>query len=54
MLRALPMPEFGDVLTSWEINDLIAYLRARRKVIVVAPKPLAAAPKPAAESSTPD
>ncbi len=45
------MPEFGDVLTSQEISDLIAYLRARRKVIVMAPKPLFAAPPPAAASS---
>ena len=48
------MPEFGDVLTSREISDLIAYLRARRKVIVVTPKPIVAAPRPAAASSDSD
>jgi mono/diheme cytochrome c family protein len=48
------MPEFGDMLTSPEISDLVAYLRARRKVIVVTPKPIVAAPKPAAASSDPD
>ena len=48
------MPEFGDVLTSPEISDLIAYLRARRKVIVITPKSLLATPTPAATTSDQD
>ncbi len=48
------MPEFGDMLTPPQISDLIAYLRARRKVIVGAPKPVMAAPTPAPAASDPD
>jgi ubiquinol-cytochrome c reductase cytochrome b subunit len=33
------MPPFGDELTSEQIDDLVAFLRAKRKVVVVAPKP---------------
>lgn len=39
------MPPFGEVLTEPEINDVVAYLRAKRK-FVVPPKPVEAAPKP--------
>jgi mono/diheme cytochrome c family protein len=35
------MPGFGDILSSDQIDDLVSYLRAKRKVIVVAPKPSA-------------
>ena len=40
------MPAFGDMLTSAQIDDLVSYLRAKRKVIVVATKP-SEAPNPA-------
>ena len=33
------MPAFGDQLTTPEIDDLLAYLRAKRKVIVPPPPP---------------
>jgi mono/diheme cytochrome c family protein len=33
------MPAFGNTLTTPQIQDLIAYLRARRKVIVVPAAP---------------
>ena len=36
------MPPFGDQLSDKEVNDLVAYLRTKRKVIV--PPPPAAAP----------
>lgn len=39
----LTMPAFGNSLTSPQIEDLIAYLRAKRKVIVVTAKPSATA-----------
>jgi mono/diheme cytochrome c family protein len=45
------MPEFGDVLTLPQIEDLVAYLHAKRKVIVVVAKASAAAPRPAAAES---
>ncbi len=48
------MPAYGDMLTSSQINDLVAYLRAKRKVIVVAAKPPAAPPPPAAAQPDPD
>ena len=38
------MPAFADTLSSDQIDDLVSYLRAKRKLIVIAPKP----------SSTPD
>jgi len=48
------MPAYGDMLTSPQINDLIAYLRAKRKVIVVAAKPPATPPIPAEAQSDPN
>jgi mono/diheme cytochrome c family protein len=33
------MPAFGNTLTTPQIQDLVAYLRAKRKVIVVPPAP---------------
>lgn len=48
----LTMPPFGDSLTSPQIEDLIAYLRTKRKVIVMTARPSVAASEPAA--STPD
>ena len=33
------MPAFGNTLTAPEIQDLVAFLRARRKVIAVPPAP---------------
>ncbi len=33
------MPAFGNTLTTPEIQDLVAYLRAMRKVIVIPPTP---------------
>ena len=33
------MPAFGNSLTTPQIQDLVAYLRAKRKVIVVPPAP---------------
>jgi mono/diheme cytochrome c family protein len=33
------MPAFGNTLTTPQIQDLVAYLRAKRKVIVVTPAP---------------
>ena len=38
------MPPFAEVLTEPEIKDLVEYLRAKRKFVVV-PKPVEAAPK---------
>ena len=38
------MPAYGDQLSSAQIDDLIAYLRAKRKVIVPVSKPAAEAP----------
>jgi len=32
------MPSFGDELSAKEIEDLVAFLRAKRKVILVPPK----------------
>jgi mono/diheme cytochrome c family protein len=48
------MPAYGDMLTSPQIKDLVAYLRARRKVIVVVPKPPAETPSPADAQSDPN
>lgn len=48
------MPAYGDMLTSPQINDLIAYLRAKRKVIVVASRPPAAPPTPEQAQSDPN
>ena len=33
------MPAFADILNPAQIDDLVSYLRAKRKVIVVPPKP---------------
>lgn len=38
------MPPFGEQLTSDEINDLVTFLRAKRKFVVVPPKPVEPAP----------
>jgi mono/diheme cytochrome c family protein len=35
----MAMPAFGNTLTTPQIQDLVAYLRAKRKVIVVPPTP---------------
>jgi mono/diheme cytochrome c family protein len=40
------MPPFGDQLSDQEVQDLVAYLRTRRKVIVPAPP---SAPEPGKE-----
>lgn len=48
------MPAYGDMLTTAQINDLIAYLRAKRKVIVIAAKPPAAPQSPAVAQPDPD
>jgi mono/diheme cytochrome c family protein len=44
------MPAFGDSLTSPEINDLVAYLRTKRKKIIKAPPP-SAPPAPSTDPS---
>lgn len=48
----MTMPPFGESLTPPQIEDLIAYLRTKRKVIVVTAKTSVAASEPIA--STPD
>jgi ubiquinol-cytochrome c reductase cytochrome b subunit len=48
------MPAFGDALTMPEIDDLVAYLRARRKVILVVARPPALALAPVAADSDPN
>lgn len=48
------MPAFAEMLSSAQIDDLVAYLRAKRKVIVVAPKPPAEAQSPAAAQPDPN
>ena len=45
------MPAYGDQLSSAQIDDLIAYLRAKRKVIVSVSKPAAEAPIPEPDSN---
>lgn len=45
------MPPYGDQLSSAQIDDLIAYLRAKRKVIVSVSKPAAEAPIPEPDSN---
>ncbi len=42
----LSMPAFGSSLTDPQIQDLVAYLRAKRKVIIVPPQPHPATPAP--------
>jgi mono/diheme cytochrome c family protein len=41
------MPAFGNTLTMPQIQDLVAYLRTKRKVIVVPPTPHPAPSSPA-------
>ena len=40
------MPPFGEQLTAPEIEDLVTFLRAKRKFVKVPPPPAAEAPKP--------
>jgi mono/diheme cytochrome c family protein len=40
------MPNFGDKLTDEEINDLVAFLTAKRKYIAVPAKPTPVPPAP--------
>ena len=40
------MPPFGEQLTAPEIDDLVTFLRAKRKFVKVPPPPVAPAPKP--------
>ncbi len=47
----MSMPSFASSLTDPEIKDLVAYLRAKRKVIVVPAIPPATPPTPAATES---
>lgn len=44
------MPAYGDQLSDAEVDDLVAFLRVKRKFIVV-PKPT---PKPADPGEKPD
>lgn len=48
------MPAYGDELTSPQIDDLVAYLRAKRKVIVVAKTPPKQPQPPAAAQPDPN
>jgi mono/diheme cytochrome c family protein len=50
----LTMPPFGDSLTSPQIDDLIAYLRAKRKVIVMTAKPSGAVSEPTPSAPDPN
>ncbi len=44
------MPSFGDQLSDDEINDVVAYLRAKRKLVAVPPRAVVPpAPKPAGD-----
>jgi mono/diheme cytochrome c family protein len=43
------MPAYGDQLSSVQIDDLVAYLHAKRKTIVKVPKPAADVQKPEPE-----
>lgn len=46
------MPPFGDELSTQDIDDLVAFLRAKRKFVVVAPKPVdTTQPGPAGSSA---
>jgi hypothetical protein len=45
------MPAFGNTLTSPQIEDLVAYLRAKRKVIVVPATPHVNSPSAIATGS---
>jgi mono/diheme cytochrome c family protein len=47
----LMMPAFGNSLTDPQIQDLVAYLRAKRKVIVRPPMPRPEPPSPATAGS---
>ena len=46
------MPAYADQLTDIEVDDLVAFLKAKRPLIIV-PKPAQATPKPAAEKPDP-
>ncbi len=46
------MPAYTDQLTDIEVDDLVAFLKVRRPLIIV-PKPAQATPKPAAEKPDP-
>lgn len=46
------MPAYADQLSDTEVDDLVAFLKAKRKFIVV-PQPVQDEPKPAAEQSDP-
>ncbi len=48
------MPAFGNSLTDPQIKDLVAYLRAKRKVIVVPATPQPVPPTPTATESDPN
>jgi len=50
----LEMPAFKDTLTDPQIQDLVAYLRARRKFVKVAAAPPAAPPANAPGDSDPN
>jgi mono/diheme cytochrome c family protein len=45
------MPAFGNTLTTPQIQDLVAYLRANRKVIVLPPTPHPAPSSPSTAGS---
>ncbi|MBW4039027.1 MAG: cytochrome c [Acidobacteria bacterium] len=48
------MPAYGDILSDAQISDLVAYLRAKRKLVPVAAKAVSAAPAPDASASDPN
>ena len=48
------MPAYGHDLSSAQIDDLVAYLRAKRKRIVVTPKPPTEAQVPRTAQPDPD
>jgi mono/diheme cytochrome c family protein len=48
------MPAYGDLLSEAQISDLVAYLRAKRKLIPVPLKPAPASPAPDTSGSNQD
>jgi mono/diheme cytochrome c family protein len=50
----MSMPAFANSLTDPEIQDLVAYLRAKRKFIPVPTAPRPAPPAPASTGSDPN
>ena len=50
----LSMPAFKDTLTDAQIQDLVAYLRAKRKFVTVPQKPQPAPAAPASSGSDPN